>query len=293
MIDLPCPVCATLISANDRDAGWAVQCPKCGAPVRVPKDAPQLRARPAAPVTETALDVIEDSHHPMQVPVIEPAVVRQAKPYGSDPQAHPGPYRVRCTARIIQWPTVCACCGDPPARMLPIQSGQWSGSCIERRSWDIPYCRPCAKHVELFRLENQLTAQAKRVFQWWPVAGVLAVTFAFVLIGVFTPLREPVSDAVRAEVWWNFAWTAVIAAVVGGPVLYLSVSTAARVQRLRADAEVAIAKAKASYDGRRCCSLGDAVAYLLWDGSIHTFLFWALGYAEAFADANDGKMLVS
>jgi hypothetical protein len=85
--------------------------------------------------------------------------------------------RVQISARLIRWPTVCACCCAPARESEAAVARRHKGVRVvrvEEKSWPIPYCSRCLDHREAFADLKR----AKRALAGYQVGAVLLLVGA-------------------------------------------------------------------------------------------------------------------
>src|SRR3954466_11843198 len=58
--------------------------------------------------------------------------------------------QIEVSARKLEMPGICACCGDPATDQLPVSSSRTKGKRVVRTEtvvWHFPYCVQCIAHV--------------------------------------------------------------------------------------------------------------------------------------------------
>jgi hypothetical protein len=203
--------------------------------------------------------------------------------------------RVQISARLISWPQQCACCLGRATEVYQTSHTRVTGKKVIRtdsRSWKVPYCGNCLDHVDAEAEAKSInSAGAYTVLVLGIVFGLVVVLFGSCCCGpaLFTPSQPAGGNREPATVGLVIAMggsTMVgIGLVVGAYLWYRQLEANARRRRRRA---MQHAESLASRD---CCTLGPAVAYEGWYGSVHTFWFAHADYAEAFIRANPGKVL--
>jgi hypothetical protein len=161
---------------------------------------------------------------------------------------------IQVSGYLFDWPSACACCGEAPTIYLPASFTRTTGRRVKRkdtRAWQIPYCDACTRHVRRFETANGM------------------VTPGLILCAV-GPLALLLTGGVSPGAFWGVVALAFV--------LLLVVYAALRV-RARAATRVG------------CSSVGPAVRYQGWDGSVHTFSMDSSEFGEAFRVANRRKVL--
>lgn len=203
--------------------------------------------------------------------------------------------RVQISARLIRWPTVCACCTGRADDVYRTTHTRVTGTRVVRtnsRWWDVPYCSACLDHVDAHSRARSVTAAGSTAALVGGIVLGLAVTSFGACCcgpGVFAPPRAagdnqgPVQAGAVIITLGSLLLGAGVA--VGGYLWSRKLEADARQRRRQA---VRYAESLAS----RCCrTLDAAVEYNGWHGSVHTFWFANPQYADAFVRANPGKVL--
>ncbi len=58
----------------------------------------------------------------------------------------PKQYHVKASARLLHWPSQCACCFGAADTTARISHVRYKGSKAEERAWEVPYCQGCLDH---------------------------------------------------------------------------------------------------------------------------------------------------
>ena len=216
--------------------------------------------------------------------------------------------RVQISARLIRWPQVCACCLGRADEVYRTTYTRVTGKKVIRtdsRWWQIPYCSDCLNHMDAEVRANAITsASAYSVLTLGIMLGLVVALFGSCCVGpaLFAPAQPRAGKQEPAKPGQpNFPKSeppkaglvvVMVGSVLGG--IVLSVGGYLWSQRLKADARDRRRRAMQhaeSLASRSCCTLGSAVAYEGWYGSVHTFWFANADYADAFVQANPGKVL--
>jgi hypothetical protein len=177
---------------------------------------------------------------------------------------------VQISARIISWPSFCACCSQPATTSLGTSYTRTTGKRVihhDTRVWQIPYCQDCVKHV---REANSATRwRANRIW--------MDVCLGFLLSGV---LILGCHQSIPSE-----SLKYVLDIVVVSSVALLVAFLCRRVQR-EFSTKITIIRARAPAS---CCSVYRACHYNGWYGTVHTFRFCNAHFVDALRRANPGK----
>ncbi len=222
------------------------------------------------------------------------------------PLQDPQPIHIRVSARILDWPFQCPCCGDLPDTSQTVTHTHKSGQRFVRitnENWSVPYCLQCAKHLEIFNAAhrlyveaNDLTSTAKNppVSSAVPLGGCaifsmwyMACLFAGAVTGHFI-----------ASIFNGLLAAGVLTI---GTHFFMSTQRAAQLTEAQAKAQLQanelIAQCNAVEDEAReimkiyCCWPGISVHYCGAHGTVHTFEFFNPEYAEAFIRLNASKIV--
>jgi len=193
-------------------------------------------------------------------------------------------YRVQISARIINWPRICACCCGSSDTYIQVTSSRVKGVRVVRTqtsSWDVPYCGNCVRHVDL---GERLREFSVSVFhEAWICGGVIAVMAVVMVLALVVG-------------WTMFGIMALVLTLVTVLLMAGLFPTLQRrhddeVGRLEAERQRLRDKLDAT-TAPHCVSIRHfAAGYEGWHGSVHTFVFANADFANAFVAANPGKCL--
>jgi hypothetical protein len=170
-------------------------------------------------------------------------------------------YVVQVSARLLQFPRLCCCCGRPgPSENYRASATRTTGKKVlktDTRSWTFPICRDCLAWIAVQRAANGL----------WGLFIALLVCAAGGGVFGLVSIREP------AGVLFLLCGLA-----LGGisPFAYKGWKS----KQSQADA------IKPNPD---CSTV--PVVYVAWRGSVHTFQFASVVFCEEFRRANAKKVL--
>lgn len=217
--------------------------------------------------------------------------------------------RVQISARLIHWPQQCACCFGPFNDYYRATYTRVTGKKVIRtdsRWWDVPYCSECLDHLDAHaRAKSISSASAYSVLVFGILIGLVVALCGTCCVGpaAFAPTKavddrrergkraEP--DPGKREASKTVLVVFMLGSVVAGA--GLAVGSYFWYQRLEADTKRRRRRAMSHADSlstETCCTLGPAVVYEGWYGSVHTFWFANPDYADAFVQANPGKVLL-
>lgn len=261
-ISIPCPFCGVLLSLPDSAFGAVAQCRSCRKHFNAPRLQPVLNAEPVAPRSRHGPAVDDD--------------VSWRSSRGGE---------VRVSARVLKWPPFCVCCCAPADHAREVAYVRRVGVQVihlESKSWDVPYCHRCADHQKANWIARQAqgqhdSASANRLL--FLLGVVVAIGGAVFSACGLLATQEP-------GMFLFIVMCSVFSACCGIGLWYNH-------QRLP---ELERAKTKASRRARElllddCATEEDAVEYLGWDGTIHTFHFRSVRYAALFRQANASKLV--
>ncbi len=160
-------------------------------------------------------------------------------------------YDISLSARILNWPKLCACCGKRPDTKLNASFTRVKGKRVIRtdtHSWEVPYCSKCVDHVSKANSAN-------------------TILIIFVLIGI-------------VSIVWSLVAKVYIATVLS------AIFMLAGYKFYRYEIEEA-----ESLMSKKCGSLGKAVKFNGWYGTVQYFTFENKDYAGMFANMNSKKVL--
>jgi hypothetical protein len=190
---------------------------------------------------------------------------------------------------------MCACCLGRADDVYQTTHTRITGKKVVRtdsRWWKVPYCSDCLDHMDAEARASSITAAgAYAVLVGGILLGLVVASFGSCCCGpaLFAPVQPKAGNqgAVSAGV---------VVAMIGSVVAGVGVGVGAFLwyRRLEADARHRRRRAMRhaeSLASRACCTLGAAVSYEGWYGSVHTFWFANADYADAFIRANPGKVL--
>lgn len=170
------------------------------------------------------------------------------------------------SAKIINWPPVCACCCQRADTTVPISSTRVTGKKVvksQTKSWDIPYCRRCLGHT---KVAQELLAFSTFVLHRSVLIGLAGAMVTLFLTGALLEVAQ------RTAIWCFF-----ISAVGTVAVTAATFTTFQREyeqqkkKKLRARAEL-----EKKLEGLMCqhCATEElAATYSHWHGTVHTFYF--------------------
>lgn len=161
---------------------------------------------------------------------------------------------LRVSARKLEFPAACPCCGVPADSSFDAQHVRKRGKRVVRSetyAWTFPYCRVCLEHVRRVRGINMFAGGAG--FLAIVAGAALGLALGYLLTG------------------------AGIGVAAGGAAYWL-----VRRRRLAA----ASAEARSS-----CICAGPAVIYNGFHGTVHEFEFASRAYAETFERENERKVV--
>lgn len=192
---------------------------------------------------------------------------------------------VHISARIINWPPVCACCCRPADTSIEVESTRQTGVKVirtEAKSWRVPYCRRCLDHIEV---ANELREFDDRAGSTTGCLGI--VGFVVALIVFFLAYRHSLFLAILLTFL-------VVAVTVTAEVLlyprfqreYLEQLETKRQQKEEIEQRLAALQCGG-------CSCDDrlAASYRGWAGTVHTFHFVSQRFAGYFCHHNRGKIV--
>ena len=162
-------------------------------------------------------------------------------------------YQFQISANILSWPQQCACCGEEANGELHAAASRTTGKRVQNTTTKSWTVPYCKRCLH----HKQQWDAASKIAGYWTAAGVLAwLVFTFI-----------------SGHWFISALACVAAAIWG-----------AREQ------------GKAQEEARKlmcptCSSPYDAVRYLEWHGTFHTFVFESKTYLDSFALVNSRKSM--
>ena len=56
---------------------------------------------------------------------------------------------IQVSAKIISWPSICACCGEQANASFRAKAVRTTGKRVKHtttKAWDVPYCEQCLDH---------------------------------------------------------------------------------------------------------------------------------------------------
>ncbi len=161
-------------------------------------------------------------------------------------------YQVEISANLLSWPQLCACCYEPAqahAEVAATRISRGRTNNTQTRSWRVPYCRACLAHRSKRRAAGPT---------WTLVGGILGCC----------------------------VWLALYALLNVGVIAFLGGMLAA--VAMAAPYSVQVNEAKAMLK-ESCCASDDAVRYITWHGTVHTFQFKNKNYLDRFLELNSKK----
>lgn len=220
---------------------------------------------------------------------------------------------IQISANLIEWPDRCACCMGEAEVKIAAVAARSSGVRVVRRderSWNVPYCRRCAKHQNLADEADRLADEPDVSKRPWKQAlrerQSVLVAAGLIAGGLLTcsccVLQAGVSNGELADV--NAGWAFGIfgcSLLIGAAACFRWIHLDRIAKRARLDWEDAMEVAQRERDDaweaaqkamrRKCVCLHPAVIYHGWRGTVHTFHFESGEYAAMFRDYNRGKVL--
>lgn len=294
MLQIVCPNCQRALKLPDTAAGQTIHCPRCKHLLRI--------------ATEDEPPIIAATHAGYHYP----------------PASSVGPQTVLISARIIHWPTICACCGGHPQSNLAASSFRTTGVRVirtEGKQFDVPYCNQCILHVHetivtIPECRDRLRDWNFRIESFQQRLDIVQNPW-LLLVGVETRIAAAIGFlfAISTGVFVGVALDPIAGLLLGcavfGGVFPLAMLCCWRgkwpwQQIAAAEAELDIARnhrqATANeLEGRetnfaaivtpRCVCAAMAVDYDGWSGSVHSFTFQSAAYADAFRSANAAKIV--
>ncbi len=194
-------------------------------------------------------------------------------------------YCVQISARIIRWPSACACCCGPANTTVEVSSTRTTGKRViyrQTKGWEVPYCKRCLAHI---RAAQQLRSLSMLVVHLSLVFGLLGGLLALV---VFVPLllySVPLAIIVGAVILAGMVIVLVITFNWCRQKYDRDVKTK-NTERARLEQRLdALLSPSCSEESRL------AADYEGWHGSVHTFYFSSQKFITVFERANPGKCL--
>lgn len=168
---------------------------------------------------------------------------------------------VSVSARILSFPNLCCCCGSGrPSTSYDAISTRTSGKKVIRqqsRGWSFPLCTACSRWMQA----EKAALMMKAIFIWMLIGGGIG------FFGGIGSLPKPVGIILIVLAVGTFA---------ASPFVWqIYTKKRFRANRVKPDS---------------LCDLRP-VAYLGWNGSIHTFDFANDDFMDAFIQANRKKVL--
>ena len=216
------------------------------------------------------------------------------------------PIIIRVSARILDWPFLCPCCGDVPDTTRIFTHTNQRGQRFVRvtnENWSIPYCYQCNEHLEIFDLAVGLHEKAN---------SLISNSNTSLMTG--TPSTDGCTLFAR---WYFFClflaaltghfFAGIINCLLFAFVLTFGMKPFSSAQHT---AKLALADTKARAEAKQLVEQADVVAgnsqdemkqYCCWPGAsvtydgafgtVHTFTFYNPDYASAFVQLNAGKIV--
>lgn len=261
---------------------------------------------------------------------------------------------VQISARVIDWPTQCACCCGPANATVAVSHVRTKGVEVirsEEKSWQVPYCKLCLQHMETERAIDAAKTQQEHSEVNAPVmyrplvptppspvqAGADAIVMGafgctvglFLFVGLpaafmstrIHPLGAlalsiiigmPIVGAIGFGAYYWHGFNKRRAAEKTQEALKAHETDLLAYEKHKREAErqfaVEQARHQAAIDQQEnnihalekryrsllrpgCCRAGLAASYEGWHGTIHTFAFTNPQFANAFIQANSGKIV--
>ena len=325
MIHFACPNCRTVLTAPPERVGAKAGCPKCGQRVQVPAPPPTNKTVLGELVLPTAYPSVPLPVHtaapdapefvPLEVPT--PGVSSSSIVPQSFSDEASGMQYVQVSARILKWPTICACCCSQANTTHTVSHTRVTGVEVIRtdeRGWSVPYCDTCLRHVSMALDADRRYSEAHRTGVVILVLGLLfglmsltggtccgsGALGAFVSVpsessrSPFDPPPPPPKQRREGSPVASGVFSGVMFLAFTGLGLFLLIggfrwgNQAMTNAQNEHDKQMALAK-EAMQAG--CCAVYLAAAYNGWSGSIHSFQFWNPQFAAAFRLANAKKVI--
>ena len=217
----------------------------------------------------------------------------------------PEPIIIRVSARILDWPFQCPCCGDLPDATRVVIHTHRSGQNFVRitnENWSVPYCLQCAEHLEIYNMAHKLYKEAdgltesinKSASHTSPTSG--CTLFARWYMGCL------LIGTLNGHFVTSIVNSIFVASVLTGGTKFLALSqlktqtslarsrTQLRVEKLIEECNQMENEAR-EMTKAYCCWPGLSVHYGGSIGTVHTFEFFNHVYAEAFIRLNANKIV--
>lgn len=161
------------------------------------------------------------------------------------------PFQFQISAKMLQWPRKCACCGEAPNTSIRASASKTKGKRVKHTTtswWEVPYCTTCLSHKRAYEAAS-----------WWLIAGFVVGLLVWFLITNST--GSGLGGFIPGIV------------ILGASVWPFTKAQAAARAQMRPT----------------CCTPTVAVRYLGWYGTFHTFQFSSQAYTDEFLLANRSK----
>jgi hypothetical protein len=184
---------------------------------------------------------------------------------------------VQVSTNTLNWPLVCACCGEPAVADVATSQTLSTGEPIVRvvmQDWSAaPACTVCAHHIERAKKSDALRAAGDQSMAVAMGAGPVVYFAALLIFGlIFRSLQI------------GF-WLAALAAGITVLVAYQQKrEQVAKAEAILMDAIAAMRD--------YCVEVRPTVIYQGVSGTVHTFLFKNATYAELFIESNPDHIVV-
>jgi hypothetical protein len=130
-------------------------------------------------------------------------------------------HMVQISARIIKWPTACACCCRKADTIIVVSGTREKGKRIvhvESKSWKVPYCDACLGHI----------AASKELKQYSP-APVVHGTVGIAMLGALLAIGSTFFCCLgEGYVWLGIG----LPSLIGASTIVLAVTTFKQFQKL-------------------------------------------------------------
>jgi hypothetical protein len=194
-------------------------------------------------------------------------------------------YRVQISARMIQWPDVCACCCQAADTRVEVSSTRTTGKKIIRsttKTWNVPYCRRCLEHIDA---SKDLQSHSRFVLHPSLVIGVAGGLLALLVFALALTASVPLA-LVPGVATLVLTVAALLLTYEGFQEKYQRALAAKKAERDRLQRGL-----DALLSATCCAETYIAAAYQGWHGTVHSFIFSSQQFAAAFEQANPGKCL--
>ena len=197
--------------------------------------------------------------------------------------------RVEVSGYRLLFPPSCACCGDAPETMLQASVTNQNARPPQTKTWQIPYCSSCRRHVEL----SCVPKDRPGIAPWWHGIDVGPCLILLVLLcaSISSWVAFVVAFTVFIKYWWLPLSLLCVLAVVFARNVHKAYQSGR--EATREVAEHRYLQERREFEARRlmkpgCICVGRAVAYFSVGGIPGQLQYRQLNVSDQFAGREQG-----